>query len=121
MARSTKKTEPPETVERQWSPRVSAALLERLAARAAVSAAKKTIAVEAPFTGEVLGHVRHGTPADVVAACAEAREAQQEWARRSFAERAAVMLRFHDLVIDNAAEILDIIQLESGKARRHAF
>ena len=113
MARSTKKTEPPETVERQWSPRVSAALLERLAARAAVSAAKKTIAVEAPFTGEVLGHVRHGTPADVVAACAEARKAQQEWARRSFAERAAVMLRFHDLVIDNTPEILDIIQLLS--------
>ena len=121
MARSTKKTEPPETVERQWSPRVSGTLLERLAARAAVPAAKKTIVVEAPLTGEVLGRVPRGTPADVVAACAGAREAQQEWARRSFAERAAVMLRYHDLVIDNAAEILDIIQLEAGKARRHAF
>ena len=121
MARSTKQTEAPQTVERQWSPRVSTALLERLAARAAVAAHTKTIAVEAPFSGEVLGHVPHGAPSDVAAACAEAREAQLEWARRSFPERAAVMLRFHDLVIDNAAEILDIIQLESGKARRHAF
>ena len=121
MARSTRQADMPRTVERQWSPRVSAALLERLAARAAVSATTKTIAVEAPFSGELLGHVPQGTPDDVTAACATARAAQQGWARRSFAERAAVMLRFHDLVIDNAAEILDIIQLENGKARRHAF
>jgi len=121
MARSTKQTKPPETVQRQWSPRVSAALLERLAARAAAPAATKSIAVEASFTGEVLGHVPQGAPADVAAACTAARGAQQEWARRSFAARAAVMLRFHDLVIDNAAEILDILQLETGKARRHAF
>ena len=37
------------------------------------------------------------------------------------AARAGVLLRFHDLLLDNAAEILDIVQLESGKARRHAF
>ena len=70
MAHSTKQTGPLAIAERQWSPRVSAALLERLAARAAVSAAKQTIAVEAPFTGEVLGQVPQGAPADVVAACA---------------------------------------------------
>jgi succinate-semialdehyde dehydrogenase/glutarate-semialdehyde dehydrogenase len=32
-----------------------------------------------------------------------------------------VLLGFHDLLIANANEILDLIQLESGKARRHAF
>ena len=37
------------------------------------------------------------------------------------AERAAVLLRYHDLVLANAQEILDLIQLESGKARIHAF
>ena len=37
------------------------------------------------------------------------------------AARAAVLLRYHDLVIANAQEILDLIQLESGKARIHAF
>jgi succinate-semialdehyde dehydrogenase/glutarate-semialdehyde dehydrogenase len=68
-----------------------------------------------------LGDVRQATAVDAGAACASAREAQKVWARRPFAERAAVMLRFHDLVIDNAAEILDVIQLETGKARRHAF
>ena len=109
------------TAARRWSSHVGDALLARLARRAAVDGADGAIAVEAPFTGETLGHVPEGTPADVAAACEGAREVQKEWAARPFSARAAVLLRFHDLLLDNAAEILDIIQLESGKARRHAF
>ena len=105
----------------QWSPRVSAAMLARLAARAAVAAPAERTPVEAPFTGALLADVPRGTPADVEAACAVAREAQAEWAARPVEERAAVLLRYHDLVIANAQEILDLIQLESGKARIHAF
>ncbi len=105
----------------QWSPRVSAAMLARLAARAAVAAPAERTPVEAPFTGALLADVPKGTPADVEAACAVAREAQAEWAARPVEERAAVLLRYHDLVIANAQEILDLIQLESGKARIHAF
>ena len=37
------------------------------------------------------------------------------------AERAAVLLRLHDLVLDRQDEILDLIVWESGKARKHAF
>jgi succinate-semialdehyde dehydrogenase/glutarate-semialdehyde dehydrogenase len=105
----------------QWSARVSAAMLARLAARAAVAAPAEQTPVEAPFTGEVLGEVPKGTPADVVAACAAARGAQAAWAARPAGERSAVLLRYHDLVIANSEEILDLIQLESGKARIHAF
>jgi len=107
--------------ERRWSARVSSAMLARLAARAAVAEPTEELTVEAPFTGETLGNVPKGTPADVTAACEASREAQVAWARLSFAERAEVLLRFHDLLIDNAAEVLDVIQLESGKARKHAF
>ncbi len=107
--------------ERQWTPRVNAAMLARLAARTAVRDPGTRTTVEAPFTGETLGEVPQGTPADVAAACAAAREAQAAWAERPIAERAAVLLRYHDLVIANAREILDLIQLESGKARIHAF
>ena len=107
--------------ERRWSTHVSSAMLARLAARAAVAEPADKLDVEAPFTGETLGSVPKGTPGDVAAACATAREVQAEWAQRSFGERAAVLLRFHDLLIDNAAEILDVIQLEAGKARKHAF
>jgi succinate-semialdehyde dehydrogenase/glutarate-semialdehyde dehydrogenase len=31
------------------------------------------------------------------------------------------MLRFHDLVLDRQSELLDLIQIECGKARAHAF
>ena len=51
-------------------------------------------------------------------ACAAARAAQRTWAATPWRERAAVLLRFHDLVLDRQDEVLDLIQLESGKARR---
>ena len=50
-----------------------------------------------------------------------ARAAQRAWARATVAERAAVLLRLHDLVLDRQDDLLDLIQLETGKARRHAF
>ena len=40
--------------------------------------------------------------------------------RRRSGSRAAVLLRFHDLVLARQAEVLDLIQLETGKARLHA-
>src|SRR5919199_3489104 len=59
--------------------------------------------------------------AQLEALAARARTAQAAWARTPFAERRAILLRFHDLVLARQEEILDLIQLESGKARRHAF
>ena len=32
-----------------------------------------------------------------------------------------IFLRFHDLLLERQGEVLDLIQLETGKARRHAF
>ncbi len=79
------------------------------------------ITVESPFTGEPLGTVPRGTEADVEEAARRARQAQKEWARTSFGERAKVFLRFHELVLGRQAEVLDWIQQENGKARKHAF
>src|ERR671932_649414 len=36
-------------------------------------------------------------------------------------DRAQVLLRLHDLVLARRAELLDLIQVECGKARAHAF
>ena len=105
----------------RWSPRVSAAMLARLAARAAVAPGADVMPVEQPFSGAVMAHVPKGTPVDVEAACAAARAAQAEWSARPVGERTAVLLRYHDLVLANAGEILDLIQLETGKARIHAL
>src|SRR5699024_10085827 len=36
-------------------------------------------------------------------------------------ERTRMLLRLHDLVLNRQDELLDLIQLESGKSRTHAF
>ncbi|MEV7088954.1 succinic semialdehyde dehydrogenase [Streptomyces sp. NPDC093085] len=73
-----------------------------------------------PFTGEKLADLPESTPEDVATAYERARAAQPAWAALPVRRRAAVFLRFHDLLLARQAEILDLIQLETGKARLHA-
>ncbi|MGI5402372.1 succinic semialdehyde dehydrogenase [Streptomyces sp. CA-135486] len=73
-----------------------------------------------PFTGEKLADLPESTPEDVAEAFERARAAQPAWAATPARARAAVLLRFHDLVLERQAEVLDLIQLETGKARLHA-
>jgi succinate-semialdehyde dehydrogenase/glutarate-semialdehyde dehydrogenase len=96
-------------------------LLETLAQRVKVSEPRSSRHITNAMTGEPLGQVPHCTRDDVIQAARRARAVQPQWAARPIRERAEVMLRFHDLVLQRQAEVLDIIQLENGKARRHAF
>lgn len=73
-----------------------------------------------PFTGEKLADLPESTPEDVHQAFEHARAAQVVWAQVPVRQRAAVLLRFHDLLLERQAEVLDLIQLETGKARLHA-
>ncbi|MGW6640972.1 succinic semialdehyde dehydrogenase [Streptomyces iakyrus] len=73
-----------------------------------------------PFSGEKLADLPESTPEDVAQAFELARAAQAVWAQTPVRQRAAVLLRFHDLVLERQAEVLDLIQLETGKARLHA-
>ena len=102
-------------------PRITAEVLGRLAARAAVADRGDQALVEMPASGKILGHVPHGTAADVAAAAERARGAQRGWARMDTAGRSQVLLRFAELVLSRQDEALDLIQLENGKARLHAF
>ncbi len=77
--------------------------------------------VIAPFTGQPFATLRDATPSDVDRAFAHARTAQQAWATTDPSERARVLLRFHDLVLSHRDDLLDVLQLEGGKARRHAL
>ncbi|WP_233265051.1 succinic semialdehyde dehydrogenase [Halomarina oriensis] len=79
---------------------------------------RDSLVVEAPFTAEPLGTVPACTPDDVDLALRRARVAQREWNDRSFEERAAIVERFGGLVWDHREELLDLLQLEGGKARR---
>ena len=101
---------------------ISDPLLEKLLDRLApVADPAERIDVEIPFTGESLGSVPRAAAADVARAARVARAAQPAWARTAFKERAEPFLRFHDLLLERQDEALDLIQLESGKARIHAF
>ena len=96
-------------------------LAAQLVAAVITGARPETVTTRAPVTGAVLAELPLSTPADVETAYDVARAAQRSWARRSVRDRAAVFLRLHDLVLYRQDEVLDILQLETGKARRHGF
>ena len=103
------------------SSRITPADLEELARRVTTGGPREPLEIEQPFTGQPLGAVPTCTTEDVELAYERARAAQQGWRKSSFAERRTILLRMHDLVLDRQDEILDIMQMEAGKARRHAF
>ena len=108
----------------EHDPRASYALepayVENLTRRV-VSSTGQTAAVRSPLADQPLGTIPQSSTADVAAAYKRARVAQAAWAQTSLDDRAACLLRLHDLVLDRQAEIIDLIVLESGKARKHAF
>jgi succinate-semialdehyde dehydrogenase/glutarate-semialdehyde dehydrogenase len=97
------------------------ARVRRLTRRVAASGAADTVTTTAPFTGAPLATLPRSTPEDVNAAFARARRAQAVWAERDVRDRIAVLLRVHDLVLSRQKELLDLVQLECGKARAHAY
>lgn len=101
--------------------RIPVSTLTRLLRHAVVGPDAEQHTTITPFTGTVAASLPLSTEQDVEAAFTMARRAQQEWVRRTPRERAAVLLRFHDLLLDRQAEGLDLAQIETGKARRDAF
>ena len=82
---------------------------------------RASIDVHAPFTGALLGRIPRAIEADIEAAVQDARRAQRAWAATPIARRCAVFARFQSLLLERREAVIDLIQLESGKARRHAF
>ena len=81
----------------------------------------KTVITHAPMTGAPIALLPQSAPADIKVAYATAHAAQRFWARMPILHRARIFLRFHDLVLARQEQLLDLIQIESGKARVHAF
>lgn len=100
---------------------VDPGLVRRLTARVACAPRPKTVLTRTPMTGAPLASLPQSAPADVKVAYEAARGAQRFWARTPMWHRARIFLRFHDLVLAQQEQLLDLIQLESGKARAQAF
>ncbi|TFV68287.1 UNVERIFIED_ORG: succinate-semialdehyde dehydrogenase (NADP(+)) [Bacillus sp. AZ43] len=97
------------------------AVVARLAGLVTAAPGRPRQPSHAPFDGSFIGEVPTCTAEDVQEAQRRARAAQAEWAARPLADRCAVMLRFHDLVLERQELVLDIAQTETGKARVSAF
>lgn len=74
-----------------------------------------------PFDHSLIASLPASTPGDVAIAAERARAAAAHFAATPLAERARIMMRFHDLVLDNQKDLLDAVQWETGKSRQSAF
>jgi len=110
----------PET-DRTATYAVDPGLARRLTARVVCAPRPETVLTHTPMTGAPLASLPLSTPSDVTVAYAAARAAQRSWSRMPMEHRARIFLRFHDLVLARQVQLLDLIQLESGKARAHGF
>lgn len=95
--------------------------LRDLADRVAGSAAAGTRTHHAPWTRAPLATLPQSTPDDVARAARGARAAQRRWAAVPVRDRAGLLLRVHDLLLQRQSDVLDLIQLENGKARGAAY
>lgn len=85
------------------------------------STSDETRTTRSPLDGAPVADVPVSSIADVDAAFESARRAQLKWSQTTWGERKRALLKFHDLVLEHQDELLDLIQIESGKSRQHAF
>ena len=95
--------------------------LRDLAERVASSPAAGTRTHHAPWTRAPLATLPQSTPDDVARAARAARAAQRRWAAVAVRDRARLLLRVHDLLLQRQSDVLDLVQLENGKARGAAY
>ncbi|MFM7655079.1 MAG: NAD-dependent succinate-semialdehyde dehydrogenase [Paracoccaceae bacterium] len=75
----------------------------------------KTFAVTNPARGDVIANVADMTREDARRAIEVADKARHEWAARTGKERAAVMRKWFDLMVENADDLAAILTAEMGK------
>ena len=85
------------------------------------SGARRRLQLRSPITLEPTGDLTCANRDDVAKAIETAREAQSAWAARSFKDRAAIMQRAYELVVEKADLIMDTVVSETGKARTDAL
>jgi succinate-semialdehyde dehydrogenase/glutarate-semialdehyde dehydrogenase len=96
---------------------VSSSDLVRL--RGLLTATGPAMELRSPLTGGVVGELPTSTAADVEVGAQLAHRAQAEWAAQPIAERAGLLLDFHDQLLDHRDYLLDLLQ-SVGKDRLSA-
>jgi succinate-semialdehyde dehydrogenase/glutarate-semialdehyde dehydrogenase len=86
---------------------------------ALLTATGPSVELRSPITGQVIGELPTSTPADVEVGAQLAHRAQAAWAARPIAERARLLLDFHDHLLDLRDYFIDLLQSD-GKDRLSA-
>lgn len=71
--------------------------------------------IESPMFGKKIGQSKSSTKSDVDECVALASKAQLDWAKKPMKERAGVLFRFREILIERMDEIANTVSLESGK------
>ena len=74
-----------------------------------------------PATGQVAGEIPIYTRDDVAAAVTEAREAQAVWGTLAFSQRAKLLRRYRDFLLDARDDIAETLCAETGKPLADAY
>lgn len=78
-------------------------------------AATQTLSVRNPATGEILVELPMCTAEQTRATIAAAASAQQQWRKRTAAERARILLTWHQLMLANQEDLAHLMTAEQGK------
>ena len=84
-------------------------------------AGQSTVPIINPTSGKRIYDLPQLSSQAVAQAINSARAAQQNWQQVSPAHRAQILLRIHDRLMANQDRLIDLLQLETGKAKSHAF
>ena len=79
-----------------------------------------TFEVINPARGDVIAHVADLSRSETARAISAAEAAQKEWAAMTGKERAAVLRKWHDLMVENADDLGTILTAEQGKPHAEA-
>jgi succinate-semialdehyde dehydrogenase/glutarate-semialdehyde dehydrogenase len=74
-----------------------------------------------PATGEILGAVPNMGAAETMAAVEAAQAAMPAWAAKTGKERAEILRRWFDLIMENQADLAKLMTLEQGKPYAESF
>jgi acyl-CoA reductase-like NAD-dependent aldehyde dehydrogenase len=80
-----------------------------------------TISIFNPLTGDELHQIQAHSASDVALAFADAKAFQPTWNEFSPKQRAKLAHKVVDQLIARQDELMDLLQLETGKSRAHAF
>ncbi len=79
-----------------------------------------TFAVTNPARGDVICRVADLSRSEISRAIAAAQPAQKEWAARTAKERAIILRKWFDLMVENADDLATILTAEMGKPQAEA-